>query len=50
MMDMDEPIVPEPVEPIVEPDTADEEEEEYEETITITASYLQALQDSLDEM
>jgi hypothetical protein len=54
MMDMDEPAVPEPVEPpvepAVEPDTAEEEEEEQEETITIRASDLIALQDSLDDM
>jgi hypothetical protein len=61
MMDMDEPGVPEwvelaveptvepAVEPTVEPYVADEEEE-YEETITIRALDLLALQDSLDDM
>jgi hypothetical protein len=42
MLDMDEPTVPEPIEPAVEPDATDEEEEEYEETITIKALYLLA--------
>jgi hypothetical protein len=54
MMDMDEPEVPKPVEPPVEPtielDVVDEEEEEYEETITIRAPDFLALQDSLDDM
>jgi hypothetical protein len=50
IMDMDEPAAPEPVELAVEPDAADEEEEEYEEMITIRASDLLALQDSLDDM
>jgi hypothetical protein len=54
MMDMDEPAVPEPVEPLIEPaiepDAVEEEEEEQEETITIRASDLIALQDNLDDM
>jgi hypothetical protein len=50
MMDMDEPAAPEPVEPAIEPGAVAEEEEEYEETITIRALYLLTLQDSLDEI
>jgi hypothetical protein len=39
------------LEPAVKPDAADEEEEEeYEEMITIKASDLIALKDSLDDM
>jgi hypothetical protein len=48
MMDMDELAAEARV--AVEPDAVDEEEEEYEETITIRASDLLALQDSLDDM
>jgi hypothetical protein len=50
MMDMDELAAPEPVELAVEPDAVAEEEEEYEEMITIRASYLLTLQDSLDDL
>jgi hypothetical protein len=54
MMDMDEPVAPEPieppVEPAIEPDAANEEEEEYKETITIRALDLLALQHSFDDM
>ena len=56
MMDIEEPAAqPEPSaqpEAAVEPDTANDEEEgeEYEETITISASDLVALQDTLDDM
>jgi hypothetical protein len=51
MMDMDEPIaVEQEVELVSKPDTADEEEEEYEETVTIRAPDLLALQDTLDYM
>jgi hypothetical protein len=42
-------VVAEPVEPVVVPNTA-EEEEEYEETITINASDLVALQDTLEDI
>jgi hypothetical protein len=47
MIDMDEPAA---LEPPVEPDPANEEEEEYEETIIIRVSDLITLQDSLDDM
>jgi hypothetical protein len=42
MMDMDEPVEP-LVDPVAEPDATDEEEAEYEETVTIRASDLLAL-------
>jgi hypothetical protein len=57
MMDVDEPVVPEPAvpetpapelaEPLVEPE---EEEEEYEETITLRAADFYALQDTLEDI
>ena len=49
-MDVKEPSAP--PEAAVEPDVTDDEEkgEEYEETITISASDLVALQDTLDDM
>jgi hypothetical protein len=57
MMDVDEPVVPEPAapeiaapeptEPLVE---AEEEEEEYEETITLRAFDFVAFQDILEDM
>ena len=54
MIDMDEPAEPKPVEPPIQPlaelDIGDEEEEEYEETVTIRASNFPALQDTLDDM
>ena len=56
MMDIEKPATqPEPSaqpEAAVEPDAVDDEEEgeEYEETITINASDLVALQDTLDDM
>jgi hypothetical protein len=56
MMDIEEPAAqPEPSaqpEAAVDPDAADDKEEgeEYEETITISASDLVALQDTLDDM
>jgi hypothetical protein len=56
MMDVDEPVVPEPAalettapEP-VELEEEEEEEEGYEETITLRASYFAALQDILEDV
>jgi hypothetical protein len=53
MMDVDEPVVPETAspmlaEPPVEPKL--EEEEEYEETITLRASDFVAFEDILEDM
>jgi hypothetical protein len=52
MMDIDEPVVLEPVAPeLVEPSVEPEEEEEgYEEMITLRAADFYALQDTLDDI
>jgi hypothetical protein len=49
MMDVDEPVVPEPTELPVEPEE-EEEEEEYEEMITLKASDFVTFQDILEDM
>jgi hypothetical protein len=42
--------VVEPVEPVAVPNAVEEEEEEYKETITIRASNLVTLQDTLEDI
>jgi hypothetical protein len=51
MMDMGEPVVPEPAAPEpIEPPVEPKEEEEYEETITLRALDFVAFQDILEDM
>jgi hypothetical protein len=57
MMDVDEPVVPEPAvpetpapEPAEPPVEPKEEEEEYEEMITLRAADFYALQDTLEDI